>query len=124
LRLLVFSLTGLAVFLCISQFTGSKGTRAHIAKGIMVGIVSLVVITINTVDISLRRGLSWDLPFIIHTFIGTLFFLSLIATCIFGFLSRGKGRFAYKPVHQLLATMTGTYLSLALLAAIIIRFFR
>lgn len=122
MRLLVFSLTGMAVVLFIAQFFNTKGTRSHIARGMAVGFLSLAVVIINTVDISLEKGLTWDIPFLTHTLLGTLFFIGLGTTSVFGHLAKNNKALARQ--HGLIASLTAVFLSLTLSAAILIRFFR
>jgi len=122
LRLIVFGLTGLAVVLFIAQFFGKKGTKNHITRGILVGVLSLVVVVINTLDISIKRGLVWDTAFIIHTVLGSLFFISLGATSVMGYLLKNDK--SYLRTHRFLANATAGFLFLTLCGAVLIRLFR
>lgn len=124
MRLLVFSLTGLAVILLAAQFFGKKETREHKIRGILVNILTIAVVIINTWDISMKNGLTWDFSFIIHTVVGGLFFISLAATSVTGYLL-GKNKTELKIViHNILATITAMYLFLTLFTILLIRFFR
>ena len=122
MRILVFGLTLLAVVLFIAQFFGQKGTRNHILRGILVGILSLTVVVINTVEISLKRGLIWDDAFIIHTLLGSLFFLGLVATSVAGYLVKNKRMNSL--IHKRISLLTGFFLFLTLSAAVLLRFAR
>ena len=122
MRTIVFGLTLLAVILFVIQFFGKKGTRGHVMRGILVGVFSLVVVVINTWDISLKRGLTWDVPFLAHTIPGTGFFISLGITALLGYLLRHNP--SLKNRHRIWANITGSLLFLTLAAAVLIRFFR
>ena len=122
MRILVFTLTGLAVILFVKQYFGQKGTTNHIIRGFLVGLLSLAVVIINTVDISLKRGLVWDLPFLTHTIIGTLFFISLILTSVAGYLVKKKLGFVKN--HKIMVNISAVFLFLTLFAAGLIRLFR
>ena len=127
IRLLVFGLTGLAVVLFIIQFFSKKGTRAHITRGVLVSILSLTVVIINTLDISLKRGLTWDLPFIVHTVLGTLFFISLWITSLVGYFL-GSNDVVLKTkkikIHRFTANITAVLFFLTLVASGFIRLIR
>ena len=122
MRILVLVLISLVVVLFVSQFFGKKGTWVHIIKGILMSILSLVIVVINTVEISLKSGLIWDTAFIIHTVVGGLFFISLVATSIAGYRVK-KGKLD-SLTHYSLATVVGIFLFLTLFTAVLIRFIR
>ena len=122
MRILVFGLTGVAVILFLAQFFGKKGTRGHIVRGMLVAFLSLAVVVINTFDISLKRGLIWDVPFLTHTILGTLFFVSLGITSVIGYLLQNNKALIRK--HGIMAKITGVFLFLTLFAAVFIRLFR
>ncbi len=122
MRILVLALTLLAVALFIWQFLGVKGKRAHVARGMAIGLLSILIVVINTVSVSTKRGLTWDAVFIIHTILGSVFFSGLLITCALGFLTMRQE--VPKSWHRLSANITGIFFFLTLIAAAAIRFFR
>jgi len=118
MRFLVITLTILTVLLFIRQFFGSKGTKSHIVRGVLIGILSVTGVIINTIFVSLQRGLVWDIAFITHIALGAGFFLGLIVTCILGWQTMHKREL--RVWHRLSAHMTRVFLFLTLSAAALI----
>ncbi len=122
MRLFVFGLTGLVVIALLWQFFEKKGTNPHVIRGVFIGLGSILVVIVNTFDVSRTRGLNWDTYFIIHVAFGTYFFVSLLLTCILGLLT--KYRNINKFWHRFGAINTAFALTLTLLVAVATRIFR
>jgi len=118
MRLVVLFLTISLVLSFILQWLRPKGTRAHIARGIWMIISTILIVLINTVSIEIR----WDTPFILHTSLGSIGFLLLLGTCVYG--SKTLKDKEYKIFHKNLAYAAALFFILSLLAAVTIRFLR
>ena len=116
---LVFALTFFTVTLLVWQFIGRKGRSGHIVRGVLIGLSSITVVTINTISIW-DRGYIWDTPFIIHTILGSGFFLGLLTTSVLGLLTK-KGMIS-KNWHRFSAYVTAYLLFLTLAGAIYVHF--
>jgi len=122
MRILVLVLTGLTIVFFIWQLLGTKGTWGHIIRAILILVFSFVIVVVNTVYISLTRGITWDAYFVAHTILGVLYFGWLVNTNMFGISLLHKKR---RPIeHRISAYITGIFLLLALLIAGLMPFVR
>jgi len=121
MRSLTLVLTITAVIFFVWQFLGKKGDKSHVLRGISIGILSILVVLVNTISIS-NRGYVWDTSFVVHTILGSIFFISLTITCIVGYLTtKRKG---IKTWHRLCANTTAFFFFLTLLASVFVRLAR
>ena len=123
MRYIVFGLLAVITILITLQFIDKKGTRSHIVRGYLIGIFSLVIVVINTVEFSIKRGgLVWDGPFIIHLLFGMTAFSLFTMTAITGSVAR-KEKSMVKD-HGNKARLLRGFLILAVATGVLIRIFR
>lgn len=121
---LVFFLTFLAFLFLFKQFRGKKGDKPHKRRGYWIFGLTLTVVIINTVAISMTKGLIWDMPFIVHTGLGLTFFLFLLTTIGLGIRADKNPHLRAGKIHGLFAHLTLGFMVLTILAIGLIWFAR
>lgn len=116
-------LTIITVLLFFRQFGSGKGERPHAFRGCLILGLSLAVITINTLNVSFKGGIPWNLNLITHTSLGMIYFVLLAATLVTGIVALKHS--GIKKAHGIYAHFTIAFLLLSLLVSFtLIKFLR